>query len=142
MKKNYFKLFILITSLTVIFDQILKLLIVKLNPGINLKFLTIHLITNTGAGFGILQGKTGFLAILSLLVTIFIMSYYKNLPQEKYLQISFALLLGGTIGNLIDRLFRKEVIDFLDLKFWPAFNLADAAISISVIYLIWYFWNQ
>ena len=60
----------------------------------------------------------------------------------KYAQYLFALFLGGVIGNLIDRAFRGYVIDFISFKFWPAFNIADACISIAVIGLIIYFWKK
>jgi len=60
--------------------------------------------------------------------------YYKRIPQKYHIFV--ALILGGTIGNLIDRLFRGFVVDFIDFSFWPAFNIADMAISIGAIFLI------
>ncbi len=141
-KKAFLKLFIIITLTTIFLDQLTKYLIQIINPTFNFLFLKIHYITNTGAGFGILQGQTILLAIISLIVTIFLIIYYKNLEKELLPQILYALLLGGVIGNLIDRVFRRFVIDFIDLSFWPAFNLADAAITISIIGLIWYYWKK
>ncbi len=143
--KNFFErykpelFFGLITSVVVVVDQILKYLVNVLQPGFTLGTLRFHLVHNTGAGFGILQGQTIWLALISLLVAFGIIYYYKKIPPQKIPQVLFALFLGGVIGNLIDRLFRGYVIDFIDFSFWPAFNIADACITISVIGLIIYF---
>ena len=59
--------------------------------------------------------------------------YYRNFGE----QIALGLLLGGTIGNLIDRIFLGHVIDFIDFGFWPAFNIADSAISIAIILILY-----
>ncbi len=64
---------------------------------------------------------------------------YEKIPKQRSIQFYVGLLLGGTIGNLIDRLRLSYVIDFIDLKIWPSFNLADAAITVGVIGLIIYF---
>jgi signal peptidase II len=141
-KKIFLKLFVLISSTIFIFDQLLKYLVVKFNPNWTISLLNIHLSKNTGAGFGILQGKTLFLGIISLLVAFAIIIYYNKIPQKKVPQILFALFLGGVVGNLVDRLFRGFVIDFIDFVFWPSFNLADACISIASFGLIIYFWKK
>ena len=140
--KNHQKIFTSIVLIIVLIDQFTKFLIKYFNPRTDINILKIHIVKNTGAGFGILQGKTHLLAIISLIVAIYIIIKYKDIPKEKKPQILFALLLGGIIGNLIDRLFRGYVIDFIDFGFWPSFNIADAAISISVISLIWYYWKE
>jgi len=139
-KKDIF--FFSITFLIIILDQLTKHLIIKLQPKLNLKILTIHLIKNTGAGFGILKNHLFLLTIISILVIFFILFYYKKIPKQKLCLIPAALFLGGTIGNLIDRLFRKFVIDFINLPFWPAFNLADASITIGALGLVIYFWKK
>ena len=141
-KKNYSKLFVLITLVIVILDQLTKYLIITFKPNWSLGFLKIHYLTNTGAGFSLLQGKTLLLAIISLIVIIGLIVYYKRLPQEKVAQVLFALFLGGAIGNFIDRFFRKFVIDFIDFSFWPAFNVADSAITVAAIGLILYYWKE
>ena len=133
---KHLQLFLIVSSVIVIIDQLSKILIYKLKPNLILGFLKIHFVTNTGAGFGILQEKTAILTLISLIVTIILIFNYKKVPKEKYSQILFALFLGGVIGNLIDRTFRNYVIDFIDLSFWPAFNIADAAITIAVIGII------
>ena len=141
-KKNVIVLFSVITLLVVILDQISKYLITKFNPNYSLGFLTVHLTKNTGAGFGILQGYTLWLALISLIVTVVIIFSYQKIPQEKIDQVLFALFLGGVIGNLIDRFFLGYVIDFIELSFWPAFNLADSAITVAVGGLIWVYWKK
>ena len=134
--------FIIISSFIVLIDQLLKFLINNFRPDFSWNFFRIHFVTNTGAGFGILQGRTTILALISLIVAGIIIFNYNKLPKEKYTQILFAIFLGGVIGNLIDRIFRGFVIDFLEFSFWPAFNIADAAISIAVIGIIIKMWNK
>ncbi len=140
--KNKILLFSSLSIIIILLDQLTKWLIIEFQPTFNLKILTIHLIKNTGAGFGILKNQTWLLALISLLVTLLIIYYYPKIPKENFPQIMTALFLAGTIGNLIDRIFRKFVIDFLDFHFWPAFNIADAAITIGAIGLVIYFWKK
>ena len=142
MVKKYTTFFIITATLIVLIDQLTKYLIHTFSSKYQLLFIKIHLITNTGAGFGILAGKTWLLAIISLLVFIGIILYYKEIPKEKLPQLLFSLLLGGVAGNMIDRFFRGYVIDFIDLSFWPVFNIADTAITLSVIGIIYYYWKK
>ena len=74
--------------------------------------------------------------VISLAVALAVLFYYKKIPQQKLPQFLFALFLGGVVGNLIDRFARGYVIDFLDLTFWPAFNIADSAITLGVILIV------
>ena len=100
-------------------------------------------IRNTGAAFGILAGRRGwvrssFLLFFSLLAMGFIIVLLRRLPKrENTLTIALSFILGGAIGNLIDRLLYGEVIDFLDFYWsryhWPAFNAADSFITVGVI---------
>tara|TARA_Y100000310_G_scaffold89923_1_gene87132 strand:- start:83969 stop:84397 length:429 start_codon:yes stop_codon:yes gene_type:complete len=131
------KAFILITLITIFLDQISKYIIYIKQPTINLDILTINYVTNTGAGFGILKGQTLILGIISLAVAVGIIYYYKELPKDRFAQAMYALFLGGVIGNGLDRFFRGFVIDFIDLGWWPAFNIADSAISVAVVGLLY-----
>ncbi len=142
MKPKKELIFSLIVLLVIIFDQLTKYFIFKTNPNLDLKILEITLIKNTGAGFGILPNQTFLLGIVSLIVALLIIIYYKKIPKDTFPQILFASFLGGVIGNLIDRLFRGYVIDFINFGFWPAFNLADAVLTVSVIGLIVYYWRK
>ena len=131
-----------ITLIVVLLDQLTKFLIYKFKPNWDLLILKIQFIQNTGAGFGILKGQTFWLGIISLIVALGIIFSYNRIPKEKWIQVLFATFLGGVIGNLIDRFFRKFVIDFINFGFWPAFNIADACISVSVVGLVIYFWKK
>ena len=133
----YSRLFVILTAATALLDQLSKIFILQRQPNLDLTFLKIHLVTNSGAGFGILQNQALLLGFISLLVAIIVVFNYRHIPKEKRSQICFSLFLGGVLGNMIDRFSRGHVIDFLDPPFWPAFNIADAAISVGVIGLIW-----
>ena len=105
-------------------------------------------IRNTGAAFGILAGsgaafRLPFLVLFSLLAIGFIIVMLRRLPErETGLIIALTFILGGAVGNLIDRFAYGEVIDFLDFYWagyhWPAFNIADSFISVGVTITIYY----
>ena len=135
-------LFLLATVLTVFLDQGTKWLMQYVQPSWTFSIISIHLTTNTGAGFGILQGQTLLLGIISLLIGILMVAYYSRIPKQWIPQVLMGLFLGGVLGNLIDRLFRGHVIDFIDISFWPSFNVADAAITFSVFGLMIHFWKK
>lgn len=140
--KKYAVFFIIISVVTFFLDQLTKYLVITLKPELSMGFLSIHFVHNTGAGFGILKGQMGILAFISALVALTVLFFYKRIPKEKIPQTLFGLFLGGVVGNLIDRLLRGYVVDFVDVGFWPVFNIADAAISISVVGLVLYFWRE
>ena len=104
-------------------------------------FLQIIHIRNTGAAFGVFQGQSLALTIVALVgvAVMLLLAFYAyryfplltNIPNR----IALGLILGGTVGNLIDRLSRGYVTDFIDVGFWPAFNVADPAIIVGVIIL-------
>ncbi len=95
--------------------------------------LSLRLVFNPGAAFGIGQGYTVVLTVVMITVTIVILRVARNLASTWW-ATALGLLLGGALGNLVDRLFRPpgplrgHVIDFLELPNWPVFNLADSAI--------------
>jgi signal peptidase II len=98
------------------------------------KYFQLQLQTNPGIAFGILLPK--FLIIfLTIIIIFFIFSYFfKSIKKERYLEaFLLGLIIIGAISNLLDRIFYKEVIDFIQINIWPTFNLADAYISIGVI---------
>lgn len=111
-------------------------------PSLNL-FLTY----NTGAAFSFLRDAGGwqrwFFAALSLGVSVFIVLWLRRIPRnEGWLACALALVLGGAVGNLLDRLFRTDggVVDFIDVYYgtwnWPTFNVADSAISVGAVMLV------
>ncbi|MGN8645085.1 signal peptidase II [Gracilibacillus sp. HCP3S3_G5_1] len=104
-------------------------------------YLTSH--RNSGAAWGILQGQMTFFYIITLIVVAFIIYYIQKFGKEsKWLRLALALVLGGAIGNFIDRLFRQEVVDFFDVYIgaydYPIFNIADSALVVGVILIFIY----
>ena len=129
----------LIGLLVLFFDQLTKFWVqnsmlprdsIPLIPGV------FHLtyVQNTGAAFGFLRGKTLFFIVVAVLVLGFIIFLAPRLSREKpLLGLVFGLLLGGALGNLIDRIRFGYVIDFLDFRVWPVFNIADMAIVVGFV---------
>ena len=147
MKKKHVIIFS-IALIAVLIDQITKFLInsnFQLNESLpvikNIFYLTyIH---NFGAGFGILQQQK-FILIFASIIVIGAIFYYlgKIGNKDLLLQILVGLILGGTIGNLIDRASYGFVIDFLDFRIWPIFNFADSFVTAGVIGLVLYLWKK
>lgn len=106
----------------------------------------ITYVRNTGAAWSIFADKTWMLILVSLFIIIFIVGYVlKNKPKNKLEVVGYSLILGGSIGNLLDRVIYGYVIDFLDFNIfgydYPIFNLADTFIVIGVLCLIIYTWR-
>lgn len=141
-RHNSMVLFSSVSLLVLIIDQLTKYVVSILQPQLNLKILLIHYVQNTGAGFGILRDQANILTFISLAVALAMIFMYKHIPKERVPQVLFAVFLGGVVGNLLDRLFRGYVVDFIDLNFWPTFNVADAAISLAAVGLVVYFWKK
>lgn len=100
----------------------------------------IHLthVENTGAAFGMLRGHTPLLIAITAIVLILSFLYRKSLRQERPLfRLGYTLGLAGAVGNLVDRLVLGRVTDFIDLRIWPVFNLADISISVGALLLAW-----
>lgn len=98
----------------------------------------ITLVKNTGAAFGILRGKTTFLIYISIIFIItFLYMVYRDNKKGKSIAIAYGLILGGAVSNIYDRLFRGFVVDYIDLRVWPVFNLADTCITFGVFILFW-----
>jgi signal peptidase II len=133
-------IFYCLSIFIIIFDQLSKFFFMNLGTVEILPFFSFYLIENTGAGFGILKDQIFFLSLISISM-IFVVFYLKTYYGEnKLVNISLAFILGGTVGNLIDRLFRKKIIDFLYFHFqwfnYPAFNFADSFIFVGTIIFI------
>lgn len=101
-------------------------------------FLNITYVRNTGAAWSILDNNTWIVTVISLLIIIGIIYYvYRNRVSKKILKIGYGLILGGAIGNFIDRIVYGYVIDFIDIDIfgwnYPIFNLADMFIVVGVI---------
>lgn len=137
--KRNLTFFILTAGLAVVLDQLSKALVagymergdsVTVIPGL----LRITYSTNTGGAFGILQGSRHiiFFAALCVLIAVLILFFRIWSRERKLYSIAAGLMIGGALGNLIDRIFRGKVVDFLDLRWWAIFNVADIAIVAGV----------
>jgi signal peptidase II len=91
---------------------------------------------NTGVAFGQLQGGGVIVAILIAVAVVALLVYVARNAQRRWIWLAAGLLLGGAIGNVVDRVREGAVVDFLKLPHWPAFNVADAAITIGVLALL------
>lgn len=130
-------------------DQITKLIVIKtMLVGQSIPVLSdvfhITYVQNYGAAFGLFQ-KKWYLFITVAAISISVIIYYSKFlaPNNLWVQLALALLLAGALGNLIDRLKYKFVIDFLDLRFWPVFNIADIVIDVGVgMLIVEMFWES
>ena len=136
----------LYTFLFLLIDQISKILVrmyLNLYNDIILipNFLSLIHVKNDGAAFSILEGKNIFFIIITIIVLIGIIYYIKNKNFKKIDYIIYGMLIGGIIGNLIDRIIYGNVTDFISFTIFnkpmPIFNLADTFICIGCILMIW-----
>jgi signal peptidase II len=141
--------FVWVAVVVLVFDQLTKFIAadylmqhgeVHLAP-----FLNLVLVHNTGAAFGFLSNAGGwqniFFIIVAVTASIFILwMSWRLSAKDKLLATGLMLVLGGALGNLLDRLIHGYVIDFIDVYYgtwhWPAFNVADSAISIGAVLLV------
>lgn len=135
---------IIIFSIILIFiDQIIKYLVhnyIISDIVIINNFFSITNLSNYGAAFGILSNNIYFLIFISLILIYFIISEIRKNNNKWYI-ISLLMILGGALGNLIDRIFRGYVVDYLSFELFnisfPVFNFADMLITFGTIYLIY-----
>lgn len=137
---------LIIAAFTLLLDQITKVIIesfLSINEEwyIIQNFFSIHYINNYGAAWSILNNKATILIILSLIALIIIYRFMYLFKENKRNNLAFGLIVGGLVGNLMDRWLFGYVRDFLDFKIftydYPVFNVADIAIVIGVILLIY-----
>jgi len=96
----------------------------------------VHL-TNTGAAFGMLNGWNITLMAIAILAAAAIIIWHKNLAPRKGGDLLCGVILGGVLGNLVDRLALGAVTDFIQVSAWPPFNIADSALTLGVIVLLY-----
>jgi signal peptidase II len=138
-----------LSALVVLGDQLTKYAMIQwLERGQSVRvtpFFDLVMVYNPGAAFSFLSDAAGwqrwFFVLLALGISIWLVRLIRRHAQERWLALSFSLILGGALGNVIDRLVHGAVIDFLYFHVgrygWPAFNVADSAISIGVALLVW-----
>ena len=135
-----------LTALVVVaLDQLTKHLVVSNLSGGRVihvidDVLTFRLTLNAGGAFGMGRGLPGFFLAASVVVVALVVVLARRVDDPRWL-IPLGLVLGGGLGNLIDRVFRStegRVVDFIDLQVWPVFNIADSAITVGVVTLFWF----
>ncbi len=104
----------------------------KFLPGVNL----VH-VRNTGVAFSIFSSAGALVLVFTLVALGFLLAYFALHPDRPWLWIPTGMLVGGAVGNLIDRIANGAVTDFIKLPHWPAFNVADMSITFGVLVLLW-----
>ena len=145
LKKISLKYFI-ISTVVIVFDQITKILTKKhmflgQSEEVLGDFLRYTYIQNPGMAFGIQIGNKTLFTIFSILASIVVFVYLIRTRGDKvFVKLALALILGGAIGNLIDRVLYGAVVDFIDVGIgqmrWPVFNIADSAVSVGMVILV------
>jgi signal peptidase II len=96
-------------------------------------------VRNTGVAFGLLQGRPWLVSVLAIVVLIvFLGAFWRELPRHRLLQYAVGAILGGALGNLIDRFRLGYVVDFIAVGSFPRFNIADSAVTIGLVLLVWF----
>jgi signal peptidase II len=137
-------LLLLVAAVVVVADQASKAIVrsvlpvqrpLWLIPG----FLSLDHVQNTGAAFSILQGqRLVFMAITVLVLIAIGWAWFRFRPRSLWVVLALGLVVGGAIGNLIDRSVAGTVTDFIDAQIWPVFNVADSAVFVGeIILVIW-----
>ena len=149
MATSAFKPGLLIAAALVALDQVTKWLALTLlrpyEPVEVLPFLNLRLAFNPGAAFSFLADGDGwqrwFFVAVALAISAYLLVWLRGLPRSDWLQaLGVAGVLGGAVGNMVDRLMLGVVVDFIDLHLagwhWPTFNVADSAITVGVVLLL------
>ena len=141
--KNSLKDVLFFSIIFTIVDQIIKAvisskMIINQTVVVTKNFFSLTLVHNTGAAFSILENNTVLLIVIGIVAVIGLIIYIRKLEVIEYIDVYvYALLIGGIIGNLIDRIVHGYVIDYLSFKFgnyfFPIFNFADICIVLAVI---------
>jgi len=150
-----YRLLLIVSTITLVLDQATKLYIdsrFALHDSVTVieHFFNITYVRNKGAAFGILADsaiRIPFFIAVSTLAAIGILWYIRQLREDQgLLRLALSLVFAGAVGNLIDRVRLGEVIDFLDVHWyrhhWPAFNVADSAITVGVALLLLDLWFE
>lgn len=135
--------FFLPAALVVAIDQLTKQLFWRNGHNYDIVngYFHITLVKNAGAAFGVFQGGRLFFIIASVVAVVLISWVALRLPpQDRLRRLFLGLILGGAVGNLIDRALHGEVIDFIQIgihgHFWPVFNVADMGVTIGAVLLV------
>ncbi len=139
---------IIIAIIVLVLDQLTKALVREFVAPIGLVevikgFFEISYVENTGAAFGTFTGQNHIFIVVGFVAIIFMLIYYRQFKESIWMKVSLGFLLGGAMGNLVDRLVFHYVTDFIrvrywfiHLRWWPSYNIADAAVFIGAVMLI------
>jgi len=104
------------------------------------EFISLTYVLNRGAAFGMLQGKSWLFLTMAGIISLALVYYNLKFTSPRWLQYAMGLIVGGTLGNVVDRWYFGAVRDFFSVGWWPVFNVADMAIVIGgclvVLYLM------
>jgi signal peptidase II len=131
----------LVAAIVLALDQLTKhTLATGIAPGDEKKFLPgvnlVH-VRNTGVAFSIFSGGGTLVLVFTLVALALLVGYFARHPGRPWLWVPTGMLVGGAVGNLIDRIANGAVTDFIKLPHWPAFNVADMSITFGVVALLW-----
>ncbi len=136
--------FALVVCLALVADQLSKGLVRLFSPQGDIthvigSFLVVRQARNPGAAFGILAGAQWFFLTVSCLVVVALVAIYILWARKGAVlyHVGLGLICAGALGNVIDRVVFGKVIDFIEFSFWPSFNLADAAIVIGMVLIVY-----
>ncbi|MGY4707213.1 signal peptidase II [Candidatus Bipolaricaulota sp. J31] len=137
MKRRFFSF--VLAGFVLVLDQLVKHAVV-LRLGLGESFpvipglLYLSRIHNTGSAFGILRGQNLLLTFLVSMISLGIVwALHRGVFRSHWERIGGGLVLGGALGNLVDRLVRGYVVDYMDFRFFPAFNIADASVVVGAV---------
>ena len=140
-------MFVTALCITVADQVVKKVVTIVMDLGESVDFLgsvvRFTRMANTGAAFGMMKGRSLVFIVISAAASIAIIAFHREIAKMRSLErLAFGLILGGAVGNLIDRVRVGAVVDFIDIGVgslrWPAFNVADSAITIGVVILAFY----
>lgn len=138
-------MYIVIIAIVIALDQLTKYLIqanFDLNTTVSLIDGIFHItyIHNSGAAFSLFENKTGFLIAMQVIVISIVLVYLVKKQKKEHwcLLLSLSLIVAGGMGNLIDRAAKGYVVDFLDFRIWPIFNVADISVCVGCSLLVLY----
>ena len=149
MRQPRFFFWLALSAAVVILDQASKAWLMSaltLGQSVTVtRFFDLVFVFNRGAAFSFLSSASGwqrwFFVALALVISAGVLTLMKHHAHERLQPLALALVLGGALGNVIDRLSHGAVVDFLyfhiERHYWPAFNVADSAISIGVVLMLW-----
>ena len=134
-------IFYVLTIVVIICDQLTKYVVRETIP-LYETFIEVGVFSivhgqNTGSAFGLFAGFTNYLIVASLIGLALILYFFvKQASANLFVRIAVGLIVGGAVGNLIDRVKDGFVVDFISVGWWPAFNVADSAISIGMTVMV------